>query len=75
MLAWLRILWRVVLGWMLVLFVWALSIICLVRLVSTMSGWFWGRWGMMRMAVVMVKSCGYREKAVMLERSCHVSSA
>ena len=28
MLAWLRILWRVVLGWMLVLFVWALSIIC-----------------------------------------------
>ena len=30
---------------------------------------------MFRMAVVMVKSCGYREWEVMLVRSCHVRSA
>ena len=39
---------------MLVLLVWALSMICLVKLVRIMSGWFLGRFGMFRMAVVRV---------------------
>ena len=34
------------------LFVLALSMICLVKLVRIMSGWFLGRFGIFRMAVV-----------------------
>ena len=40
---------------MLVLFVWALSMICLVKLVRTISGSFLGRYGMFRIAVVREK--------------------
>ena len=52
MLELLKILWSVVLGWMLVLFMWALSMICLVKLVRMISGWFLGRYGIFRIAVV-----------------------
>ena len=37
-LAWSRILYKKVLGWILILFVCALSMMCLVMFVSTMSG-------------------------------------
>ena len=51
MLELLKILWSVVLGWMLVLFILALSMICPVKLVRTISGWFLGRFGIFRIAV------------------------
>ena len=72
MLEWFRILCSVVFGWMLVLFVWALSMICLVMFVSIMSGWFLGSVGMFIIAVDRVKVCGDSDLEVISVRSCHV---
>ena len=71
-LEWFRILWSVVFGWMLVLLVWALSMISLVMLVSTVSGWFLGSAGMFIMAVARVKVCGVSDVEVISVRSCQV---
>ena len=72
MLEWSRILCSMVFGWMLVLFVWALSMICLVMLVRIMRGWFLGSVEMFMMAVVKVKMCGVSELEAILVNSCHV---
>ena len=47
--------------------------ICRVMLVSIMRGWFLGRDGMFRMAVVWVKEYGVSELEVIIVRSCHVA--
>ena len=60
---------------MLVLFECALSMICLVMLVRIMRGWFLGRDGMFKMAVVRVKECGVSELEVISVSSCHVPRA
>ena len=72
MLEWFKILCSKVFGWMLVLFKWALSMICLVMLVRIMRGWFLGSVGMFMMAVVRVKMCGVSELEVISVNSCHV---
>ena len=72
MLEWFRILWSVVFGWMLVLLVCALSMISLVMLVRSVSGWFLGRAGMFIIAVARVKICGVSDVEVISVRSCQV---
>ena len=53
--AWFRILCRMVLGCIVMLFEWALSMNCLVIFVRMMSGWFLGRCRTFSMAVVKEK--------------------